>query len=101
MKKSIFSMALATTFGATLMLALPNVAFAQMPVWTKGEVTKVNKELGKVTIRHEEIKNLDMPAMRMIFRVADPKMLDQLKAGQKGEFYIVDANGRMLIKQIK
>ena len=64
-------------------------------------MTKVDKELGKVTVRHEEITNLDMPAMRMIFRVADPKMLDQLKAGQKGEFYFVDDNGRILIKQIK
>lgn len=77
------------------------VASAEEPIWTKGEVTKVDKELGKVTIRHEEITNLDMPPMRMVFRVADPEMLDQLKPGQKGEFYFVDENGRMLIKQIK
>lgn len=78
-----------------------NFAQAEEPVWTKGEITKVDKEQGKVTVRHEEIENLDMPAMRMIFRVADPKMLDDLEAGQKGEFYFVDENGRMLIKQIK
>ena len=76
-------------------------ALAEEPIWTKGEITKVDKELGKVTVKHEEIKNLEMPPMRMIFRVADPAMLDQLKPGQKGEFYFVDENGRMLIKQIK
>ncbi len=74
---------------------------AEAPTWTKGEVTKVDKELGKITIRHEEIKNLDMPAMRMIFRVADPKMLNKLEVGKKGEFYFVDDNGRMLIKQVR
>lgn len=92
---------LSAVMAAFIMMSFANISVAEKPVWTKGEVTKVDKELGKVTIRHEEITNLDMPAMRMIFRVADPKMLDQLKAGQKGEFYIVDANGRMVIKQIK
>jgi len=101
MKKSILSTALATILWTALVLISPNVAMAEEPVWTKGKVTKIDKELGKVTIKHEEIKNLDMPAMRMIFRVADPKMLDQLKTGQKGEFYIIDANGRLVIKQIK
>lgn len=76
-------------------------AQAEQPVWTKGEVTKVDRELGKVTVRHEAIENLDMPAMRMIFRVADPKLLDRLKAGVKREFYFVDENGRMLIKKVQ
>ena len=101
MRSSIFSKLATTAMWAVLTIASPNISLAEEPTWTKGEVTKVNKELGKVTIKHEEIKNLDMPAMRMIFRVADPKMLDQLKEGQKGEFYIVDANGRMVIKLIK
>lgn len=79
----------------------PSTARAEEPVWTKGEVTKVDKELGKVTIKHDTIENLDMPPMRMIFRVSDPKMLDELKAGQKREFYFVDELGRMMIKQIK
>ena len=90
--------------GAALILVpvlTSNFALAEEPVWTKGEVTKIDREQGKVTVRHEEIENLDMPAMRMIFRVADPSMLDALKTGQKGEFYFVDENGRMLIKQIK
>lgn len=76
-------------------------AIADEPVWTKGTVKKVNPDQGKVTIRHGEIKNLDMPGMTMIFRVADPKMLEGLKPKQKLEFYVVDENGRMVIKQIK
>ncbi|MDH3740099.1 MAG: copper-binding protein [Hyphomicrobiales bacterium] len=100
MKKTIRSISAAAALAASLTLT-GHAAWANEPVWTKGEVTKVDKELGKVTIRHEEITNLEMPPMRMIFRVADPTMLEQLAAGQKGEFYFVDENGRMMIKQIK
>ena len=34
---------------------------------TTGEVKKVDKDAGKVTIKHGPIKNLDMPGMTMIF----------------------------------
>jgi len=98
MKRMIRTAALAivlTTAAAT------QTVLAAEPVWTKGEVTKIDKELGKVTVRHEEIKNLEMPSMRMIFRVAEPQMLETLKVGQRGEFYFVDENGRMMIKQIR
>ena len=71
------------------------------PVWTKGEVTKVKPEKGKVTIRHEEITHLDMPAMKMIFTVEDPKILEGLKPGDKREFYFVKEKGRFMVKQIK
>ena len=76
-------------------------SYAEEPVWTKGKVKKVDSDQGKVTIRHEEIGHLEMPSMTMIFRVADPAMLEQLKPGQEGEFYFVRENGRMMIKQIK
>lgn len=98
MKKVTLSICAAAALTASV---IGQAALANEPVWTKGEVTKVDKELGKVTIRHEEITNLEMPPMRMIFRVADPALLDKLAVGQKGEFYFVDENGRLLIKQIK
>lgn len=99
MKRSILAGAAAAVLAFGGLNALP--VSAAEDVWTKGEVTKVDKELGKVTVRHEEIKNLDMPPMRMIFRVADPKILENVKVGQKGEFYFVDENGRIMIKQIR
>ena len=45
---------------------------------SEGEVRKVDVEQGKVTLRHGPLTNLDMPAMTMVFRVADPKFLDGL-----------------------
>ncbi len=51
-----------------------------------GEVRKVDKENKKMTIKHGEIKNLDMPPMSMVFQVRDPALLDKLKPGDKIRF---------------
>jgi Cu/Ag efflux protein CusF len=54
--------------------------------FAQGEVRKVDKEAGKVTIKHGPLANLDMPAMTMVFHVKDPAMLDQIKTGDKINF---------------
>ena len=51
-----------------------------------GEVRKVDKSAGRVTIKHGPLVNLDMPSMTMVFRVKDPAMLDQVKEGDKIKF---------------
>ena len=51
-----------------------------------GEIRKVDSETKKITIKHGEIKNLDMPAMTMVFQVKDPALLDKVKAGDKVRF---------------
>ena len=51
-----------------------------------GEVRKVDKDAGKVTIRHGPLENLGMPAMTMVFRAKDPAMLDQVKVGDNIRF---------------
>ena len=53
---------------------------------TAGEVRKVDKDARKITIKHEPLENLDMPAMTMVFQVKDPAILDQVKAGDKVKF---------------
>ena len=50
------------------------------------EVRKIDKDTRKVTLKHGEIKNLDMPAMTMIFQVKDIALLDKVKAGDKVKF---------------
>jgi len=67
---------------AALLLVLPALAFAQN-ARTEGEVRKVDREAQKVTIRHGPMREFDMPAMTMVFRVKEPAMLDRLKAGDR------------------
>ena len=67
---------LATAFAAS-------AAFAQQ---ADGEVTKVDRAAERITLKHNGVKNLDMPAMSMAFRVADPKLLDGVGVGDKVRF---------------
>lgn len=64
---------------------------------TDGEVKKVDKGTGKITIKHGPLAKLDMPAMTMVFRVADPKMLDQVKPGDKIKFEADKVNGALTV----
>jgi Cu/Ag efflux protein CusF len=50
------------------------------------EVRKVDMAQGKVTLKHGEIKNLDMPPMTMVFSVKEKAMLKGVKAGDKVKF---------------
>jgi Cu(I)/Ag(I) efflux system periplasmic protein CusF len=58
---------------------------AQTP-WADGEVRKIDSGAGKLTLRHGPIQNLDMPPMTMVFKVADAKLLQGLKEGDKVRF---------------
>jgi Cu/Ag efflux protein CusF len=66
-----------------------------------GEVKKVDKDSGKITLKHGEIKNLDMPPMTMLFRVKNPAMLDQVKAGDKVRFKAQKDGGAITLTEIQ
>ncbi len=61
------------------------------------EVRKIDKEAGKVTLKHGEIKSLEMPPMTMVFRVKDTTLLDQLKVGDKIKFQAEQVKGAYTI----
>lgn len=65
-----------------------------------GEIRKVDREAGKVTIKHGPIANLDMPAMTMAFRVRDTAMLDRLQPGDKVRFAANRINGAYVVMRI-
>lgn len=67
---------------------------------TEGEIRKVDKTNKKITIKHGEIKNLDMPGMTMVFQVKDPVMLDNLKVGDKVKFRAKKSGGAFVITDI-
>ena len=68
---------------------------------TDGEVRKVDRDAQKVTIKHGEIKSLDMPAMTMVFNVKDGGVLDKLKAGDKVRFKAVNEGGKYFVTEIQ
>jgi Cu/Ag efflux protein CusF len=77
------------------------VASAVAAPSSDGEVRKIDKEQGKVTLKHGPIENLQMPGMTMVFKVADPKMLDSLKEGDKVKFAAERVNGAITVTAIE
>ena len=68
---------------------------------TEGEVRKIDMEASKITLKHGDIKNLDMPGMTMVFVVKDKAMLDKLKAGDKVKFKAINDAGKFTVTEIQ
>lgn len=64
---------------------------------TEAEVRKVDKAAKKITLKHGEIKNLDMPPMTMVFQVKDAALLDKVKAGDKVRFTADKVGGAYIV----
>ena len=81
-------------------LAIATPVIAQAPPLVNGKVTKIDVSAGKITIDHQKIPNLDMPAMTMVFKAADPAMLTKVKAGDRIRFSADSVNGQITVTKI-
>jgi Cu/Ag efflux protein CusF len=78
------------------------IALAQADAsMTDGEVRKVDKGNRKITLKHGEIKHLNMPGMTMVFQVKDPALLDRIKPGDKVRFHAEQVNDTLIITTIE
>jgi len=90
---------LTRTFGG-LMLGLGMTLSVQaQPV--DGEVKKIDVDAGKITLKHGPIQNLDIPAMQMAFRVANPAWLQKLQVGDKVSFEADKVGGQFTVTAIE
>ncbi len=87
---------------ALLALALmPLASWSQSDEKVAGEVRKVDRDNQKITIKHGEIKSLDMPPMTMVFAVKDPAMLEAAKPGDKVRFGVAREDGKFVVTAIE
>ncbi len=102
---------------ATLLIALTTPVLAQQKAedhsahhpaaaasaadMTEGEIRKVDKDAKKLTIKHGEIKNLDMPPMTMVFQVKDAGVLDKVKVGDKVRFVVQKSDTGFVVTDIQ
>lgn len=68
---------------------------------TAGEVRKIDKVAKKITIRHGPIANLEMPAMTMVYPVADPAMLDRVSVGDRILFAAEKAGDTLTVTHVE
>ncbi len=120
MKKHLFSIPLA----ASLLVLVVGPALAQAPTGaaadshsshhpaataspapqaelSEGEITRWDPRTLRLTLKHGEIKNLEMPPMTMVFRVADAGVVGDLKPGDKVRFRAEQANGAYHVQRIE
>src|SRR5687768_13889982 len=81
--------------------AAPSAAMESAAPMSEGEVRKVDRDAKKITIKHGELKNLDMPSMTMVFQVKNPSVLDQVKTGDKISFVAEKVGGQFTVTEIE
>lgn len=76
-------------------------AAMNMQEMSEGVVKKVDAQAGKITIQHGPLKNLDMPAMTMVFKVKEAGMLSAVKAGDNVRFVAESLPGGLTVTSIE
>ena len=85
--------ALALLGSAMLSVASPDLV--------DGEVRKVDKPAGKITLKHGEIRSIEMPAMTMVYQLREPALLDKVKPGDKVRFAVEKSGSVYLITALE
>jgi Cu(I)/Ag(I) efflux system periplasmic protein CusF len=96
-----FAAAVAQTAPAPAMpkgMAMPAAPAADV---VDGEVRNVDKGAGTITLKHGDIKNLNMSGMTMVFRAKDPAMLATVKTGDKVKFKAAMAGDVLLVTELQ
>ena len=60
-----------------------------------------DRENKKMTIKHGDIKSLDMPGMTMVFQIRDTSLLETFKAGDKVKFVIEKLDGAFVVTSMQ
>jgi len=96
-----FKVLVAATAVAVAGMAQASTHMAAKDEFARGEVRKVDKAGGKVTIKHGPLPSVDMPPMTMAFRVKDPAMLDNVKQGDAIRFKVQKIDGSYTVTELK
>jgi Cu(I)/Ag(I) efflux system protein CusF len=85
---------------AVTAIIFSTTGFASDVVMTSGEIKRIDTAHNKLTIKHGDIANLDMPGMTMVFEVADNAIINAVKKGDKVLFHVLMDGQRMVIKTL-
>lgn len=82
--------------------AAPAFQVAQAPsAMVDAEVRKLDRDRSRVTLKHAEIKHLDMPPMTMVFNVADKALLDKLAEGARVKVRVEQISGKYTVTDVQ
>ena len=81
-------------------LAFMGAAIAAPSAPVQGEVRRINPQEGKITLKHEPIPELDLPAMTLVYRVLELRIIDNVKPGDKVKFTADRIDGQYTVISI-
>ena len=73
---------------------------AAVDEFVNAEIKSIDRDNGKLMLKHEAIRKYNMNAMTMGFR-ADPKLIESLAVGDKVRFMPDRVNGQYVITKIE
>jgi Cu(I)/Ag(I) efflux system periplasmic protein CusF len=92
---------IATLFTALTFGLAAHGAIAQSTL-IDGQIVKVDRSAGKITIKHGPARKLGMDeGMTMVYRAQDPAMLKAVKSGDKVKFDADQVNGQFTVTKIE
>jgi Cu/Ag efflux protein CusF len=65
------------------------------------EVRRLDTRANTLSLRHEEIPNLDMPPMTMVFQVSDPNLLEGITAGDRIWVTVDQIDGAYTVQSVE
>lgn len=88
------------TMLATTLISVAAHADGHLPE-VEAEVRRIDQNAGKITLRHGNIPNLDMPPMTMVFQVEEKALLDGIAVGDQVVVTIEQVEGAYTLKSIR
>ena len=82
-------------------LLLAGIGTSAMAEWATGEIRRLDPENRRLTIKHGEIKSIDMPPMTMVFYVKDAQLLDGLKPKDVVDFQVIEEGSKYMVTAIR
>lgn len=89
------------TLIAALTVALGATAAGASTDMAEAEVRKLDIEAKKITLKHGEIKNLEMPPMTMVFQIGNAALPAGLKAGDRVRFTAEKIQGQYTVTRLE
>ena len=83
--------------GAAATKEKPMAASAKTPALTNAVIKEIDAKTGMITLHHEALENMGMPAMIMAFKAGEPSMLTQFHVGDKVRVRIEPVNSKATI----
>ena len=85
---------------ATTLISVAALADSHLPE-VEAEVRRIDQNAGRISLRHGDIPNLDMPPMTMVFQVEDKALLEGVAVGDRVLVTIEHVEGAYILKSIR